>query len=273
MTTRATWCLSNNFGDTLTPWIVNKITGQWPAYVPPAMGGVQRAMLCGSVLNHAEEHTHVAGAGVAWLRDEVRADANYYAVRGPLSRQVVLAAKGQCPDVYGDPAMLLPRWINPGVVLGTKHAVGIVPHYTDHARSLVWWGGHIAGGRLKFVNVFAPVEEFVRDLCSCAVVLSSSLHGLVVADAYGIPCEWVTIDQRMIGGDGTKYRDHAAAMGYELTQPTELVGEPPERLAAIPRERKLTWTKEKELALFEAVQKAIRAAGGSAREEALCPRR
>ena len=180
MTVRATWCLSNNVGDALTAWLVHRIAGTWPAYVPPAMEHLRRCMLVGSVLNHAQQDTFVAGAGVARLSDPVDARATFLSVRGPLSRQAVMASGGRCPEIYGDPAMLLPRWIPRAT---PTCPVGIVPHYTDHARSLTLWGGHIQDGRMKIVNVFAPVEEFVHGLTSCEVVLCSSLHGLVVAEA------------------------------------------------------------------------------------------
>lgn len=257
MRCRATWCLSNNVGDALNAWIAHKITGDWPLFVPAAMGGVKRAMLVGSILNHAQEDTVVAGAGVARLAEGINPMAKILAVRGPLSRQVALASGAGCPDVYGDPAMLLPEWIRPAE--SKTHKLGLIPHYTDHARAMEWWGQAIQDGAVRLINVFAPVEEFVQQITSCEAVLSSSLHGLVVADAYRVPNEWVTIDKGMIGGDGTKYRDHALSVGYELRSPVLLNGMNPQRLLNLPKQRDLVWDTERSNALLRAVNEALHA--------------
>lgn len=56
---------------------------------------------------------------------------------------------------------------------------------------------------------------------ACRVILSSSLHGLVVAHAYGIPAAWVQFSDKL-SGDGSKFRDHAASIGVELVPASDI---------------------------------------------------
>ncbi len=67
----------------------------------------------------------------------------------------------------------------------------------------------------------------VRAIGACERVASQSLHGLIVADAYGIPAVWVGPSEAMIGGR-CKFDDHFTAM-QEAREPVGLaaiLGEP-----------------------------------------------
>jgi hypothetical protein len=54
--------------------------------------------------------------------------------------------------------------------------------------------------------------------------LSSSLHGLIVAHAYGIPAVWCDFADRphAIAGDGTKFHDYFASIGLHDLSPVIL---------------------------------------------------
>ncbi|WP_156383835.1 hypothetical protein [Methylobacterium sp. Leaf456] len=58
---------------------------------------------------------------------------------------------------------------------------------------------------------------------SCRRILSSSLHGLILAHAYGIPATWLKISDRPLGDD-FKFRDYWASIGRDDVSPVEARG-------------------------------------------------
>lgn len=210
-----TWCISNNVGDALSSWLVKKITNKIPIYVEPAWKG-KKYMCVGSILNWAGEGTIVWGTGIANKSDCVSLGLDIKAVRGPISRRRAIKCGVLCPKVYGDPALLLPKFFNPSVE--KKYELGIIPHFTD--QFYIISNKIIHRDDVNFIDVFRTVEEFVCEIKSCEYIISSSLHGLIIAQIYGIPAMWFQTINR-IGGDGTKFHDYFLSTNQKIVRPRE----------------------------------------------------
>lgn len=193
-----------NLGDVLTPVIL--------AGFGKRFEWVQRRhaeFLCiGSIAKFAAPGVTVIGSGIMRLADRQSPSARYLSVRGPITRSVVLRDGGSCPEVYGDPALLLPHIHDRSVP--KTHDIGVVPHYVDE--EWVRWR-HPDMHVISTLN--ADPLAVVDQIRACRVILSSSLHGLVVAHAYGIPAAWVRFSDKL-SGDGSKFRDHAASVNVEM---------------------------------------------------------
>ena len=209
--------MTPNVGDALTPWLIEKLGLYDTAWVSPGFAS-EHYIATGSVLNWANEHSVVWGAGLASWKDEVNPHADIRAVRGPLSllRLRSMGWKGPREVIrhaaVGDPALLLPKLVQPQ---GNRHhgKSGIIPHYADMARFTSDDAEKIlAAHNAVLIDPLLPVEEFCWQVAACSRIVSSSLHGLIVADAYGIPNMWAKFGDN-IGGDGMKYWDHMAAVG------------------------------------------------------------
>ncbi|WP_018773488.1 polysaccharide pyruvyl transferase family protein [Arthrobacter sp. 131MFCol6.1] len=204
-----------NLGDILNPYIVEKLTG-----IPPRLAPRGKGMLAiGSVIKFAHDGCDVWGTGTPRLGDVLNPNAKYHAVRGPLTRQLVLDSGGECPEVYGDPALLMPLLYNPEVK--KKYRLGVIRHVRH--RGL----GEIADGvrDLNLLRVgYEEIEKFIDELLECEMVVSTSLHGIILAHAYGIPARWAEFSDTAlkIQGDGTKYIDYLRSVQLPDQTPLDL---------------------------------------------------
>jgi len=138
-----------------------------------------------------------------------------HAVRGPCSRKKLLEAGIPCPEIYGDPALLLPKFHDPEV--HKTHKVGIIPHFVDKDSDCLKAYKHMDGVRLIDVENPNPLQ-FIEHVKSCEHILSSSLHGLIVADAYNVPSVWIKMSDDILGG-AFKFIDYFKSVGREDEAP------------------------------------------------------
>lgn len=190
------WALGNtNFGDMLAPAVLARVSGARPVWVSKMYEGKELGL--GTILGSLNGGDVVWGAGLATETD-VRAPegSRILAVRGPLTRACI---RGYVPEVYGDPAILLPQFHDRPV--SQRWDLGLVPHHIDvegRARS--------SDPRVRVIDVLRPWPEVVDTIRACEVIASSSLPGLIVAEAYGIPARWISATN-IVGGD-FKFRDY-----------------------------------------------------------------
>lgn len=196
-------CLSPNYGDAAGPWLFRKITGIQPTWVPRGTD-LPHYVTVGSILNWANDRSTVWGAGLASIKDDVAPLAKIAAVRGPLTRLKVILADGRCPEVYGDPALLCPRFHAVERPRKPDFDFGIFPHYVDHWRAREWFGMQSA---CLVINPLAPIEEVMAKIVRCKRIASSALHGLIAADSLGVPSAWVKMSDDL-GGDTLKFCDY-----------------------------------------------------------------
>jgi len=207
------WNGKLNFGDALSSFVVESVSGMETEWVDEQHS--KKLVAVGSVLDKAKAGDTVWGSGVHPLRYQrylkesgvkngiknfifsprisVRG-VNFLAVRGVITRDLLLSCGASCPAIFGDPGLLLPKFYTPSV--SRRNRVGFVPHYNDSYSSLL---------DLFVIDVERDWRLVVDDICSCDLIVSSSLHGLVIADAYGIPSVWY----RGNSGEGLiKYFDY-----------------------------------------------------------------
>jgi hypothetical protein len=169
-------------------------------------------VMVGSVAKVVQSRHTVLGSGVMTADPLLCATAKWRWVRGPRTRDAVIRNGGQCPEVYGDPALVLPRIVPPSA--GKKHKLGIIPHYVDHA-TVSQQFPDLCVINVLYKNPVAVIDQ----ITSCEKIISSSLHGIIAAHAYGIPVAWVKFSDKL-AGDGTKFHDHYESVGLEAKSST-----------------------------------------------------
>ncbi len=197
------WIKADNFGDLLSPWLISKMTGREVTFFDHSR---PHYLAVGSVLNRANSCSTVWGAGSFGTEDASRfaPDARYAAVRGPLSRARLVTAGIECPEVYGDPALLAPAYFAPHV--SKRYEYGIVTRWSERR----WHEAEIGPGVRLIHLETTDVEGVIEAMLSCRRIVTGSLHGLIVADAYGLPSAWVL--HRTAYGGMFKFFDYFATV-------------------------------------------------------------
>ncbi len=206
-----------NYGDLLSKYLVEKISGkeiQWvhPKKQPWYRWDKTNYVTIGSIIHHASKDSIVWGSGIIDKQQPIE-KADVRAVRGPQTRKFLLGLGYECPAVYGDPALLLPNYYHPEVE--KKYKVGIIPHYHDFKMVSETYKNDSEIFVIDLMTM--DVEEVTRQILSCDKTISSSLHGVIVSHAFGIPSLWVEFSNKVFG-DGIKYRDYLESVEIPFYQ-------------------------------------------------------
>lgn len=221
-----------NYGDCLSPYIINKLTDRQVLYKEKYRGfkgcikqiiylikhkrykeiryvhlPIENTLIAiGSIISFSTNKSNIWGTGFISNKDPFYG-GKVYAVRGKFTRNRLLKMKVDCPEVYGDPALLLPL-VFP-LNLEKKH-ISIIPHYVDYDDLYFEFSD-----RFKIIKLESKdVENITKEIASSSFVLSSSLHGIIVAHAYGVPAIW--IKNKETASDGIKFKDYFSSVSIPL---------------------------------------------------------
>lgn len=215
------WGKKTNFGDLIGPWLVREMSGRPVRNIKgrSRADGVTGLATVGSLIqNFDRPGLEVWGTGTmkpisrrraAWLA--ARRPSRIHAVRGPKTHWHITRRLGwEAPKIYGDPAVLLPRLYTPGPRPDVAGKTAIVAHHT-HAETLK----RLDPDRFHWVEVIDDPDTVVDQIAAAGRVISSSLHGLIVAQAYGVPWTWLQLGDELLAGSGFKYEDFFASLDRE----------------------------------------------------------
>lgn len=181
-------------------------------------------MCIGSFLHEVTPETIVWGSGVISEDESCYAmkcaPKEVLAVRGKLTRRYLLKRGINCPEVYGDPALLLPLFY-PKTNVPPKYKLGIIPHISDLSNKYVEELRSNPEVLIIQMNHYADWYEIIDKICECEVIISSSLHGIIVSDAYHIPNFWIEFSENIIG-NGFKFKDYYSSVGKEDIKPIRI---------------------------------------------------
>ena len=245
-----------NFGDELNPFIIEELSGMIPRYIDIfklpknkfqafkviinklitgnfsfknflsseewiVLSGQSTLVSIGSVISWFNApNVIVWGAGVISKGVKIN-KARFLAVRGKHTLQHLVDAGHKCTNtVLGDPALLLPIIINVKDFPKTKK-IGIIPHYLHYEiiKNMVPTEHCIV------INLLESIESIIGEINACEITVSTSLHGVIVSHAYGIPSLWVDFEElesNKLAGDNVKFKDYFSSMNIPEYDPVSL---------------------------------------------------
>ncbi len=180
----------------------------------------------GSIAGHLQAPgAHIWGSGlIGTLTDAKAAELAgrkprcIHAVRGAHTRRVMQEALGwHVPEVYGDPALLLPRYYRPRPAPRAEGKVAVVPHYM-HRHLLPQ---HLPDD-VTVVDVRQGPEAVIDQIVAARSCISSSLHGLVIAQAWQVPWTWLRVGDVRLHGDTFKFEDFFTVLDREEVSRVDL---------------------------------------------------
>lgn len=179
---------NHNLGDDLSPVVVDYMLRKKGLSLNSSTTKTKHLYSIGSILFFGHQNATVWGSGLLTkpraghnlLHTKLFRKLDIRSVRGPFT-QAELEKRGfKCPSIYGDPGCLMPLIYTPNVEKNLDYLV--IPHHINEneLKNLV--------PKENFISIMTDDYKSVIDkICSAKKVISCSLHGIILAESYGIP--------------------------------------------------------------------------------------
>lgn len=197
-----------NFGDDLNIWL-------WPRVVPKFFAQRTDYLLIGTgtilgdrIPSASRRYVMGSGAGYGAVpRDLSNGSWRFMFVRGPLTAKVLdLPADAAVTDG----AMLLPQYLPASGLRERRTGPIFIPHWKSALQGE--WPEVCQMAGVRYVSPMQPLEEVMSAIVNASLVLTESMHGAILADAYRVP--WIPLRTTPEVND-FKWTDWCASMGVE----------------------------------------------------------
>lgn len=187
----------HNWGDDLNIYLFEFVTQKKVQSIPMTRDKIKFSgnnyLLIGSIIGFYNlDNKIIYGSGILNPKKKVNGKPQrIISVRGPKTRKVLLDSGIMCPEKYGDPVLLLPLFYSPVKAPSRQGSVilniGTKKENNDIVSKFC---------KLFDVNIISMTEydkwtDVIDKIYNSKYVISESLHGLIVAETYGIPNLWV----------------------------------------------------------------------------------
>ncbi len=192
-----------NFGDALSEVLIERMLKQSITITNQPFNGQKKLLGMGSIMHYAMNDDVVWGTGVngkASDQSYLFTHLDVRAVRGPLTREFLLKRGIACPEIYGDPTLLFPKYF-PEFQRATtpSYEFIIISHFSDE---------NLFDNLPNMVSVKEDWDLVVRKILDSQFVISSALSGIIIAEAFGIPARLLQVENKSNTEDLFKYKDY-----------------------------------------------------------------
>lgn len=204
-----------NAGDFFALWIAPMVSGRIPNLPSDPKTNKCSLAVVGSILQWGIRYKW--GPGFIEPTKNLQKDTEkVFALRGPESYNIAQSSPyaTTVSKVYGDPGLLMSWYYQPHNQT-KSYSLCLIPHYVEtNAPALAgilsgWNGAHQ-------LNIKDPLFHIMDEIVKCEFVLSSSLHGIIFSDSYGVPNAHMTLTNHVTGGN-FKFDDYFGAVNRTRT--------------------------------------------------------
>ena len=177
---------SYSFADAISPELISRICSKRISTIngyEKKRGGSTHLLALGSIFHHARNGDIIWGTGINPYWQEKTPPLrklDIKAVRGPLTRDYITDKLGlDCPEIYGDPALLFPKYF-PEFDVSTVNDYTVIAQHNDEEFVLKNWS------KFEKYNIFLcqrtnrlPWRKVINKITASRFIISSSLHALI----------------------------------------------------------------------------------------------
>jgi pyruvyltransferase len=209
-----------NFGDELSHVLVNTLLDkkQCKLLHNNRIHSTHNLVALGSYLHGSKNNDYIWGTGILDNFKHHIKNLHISSIRGRKTYQKLKKEHPQLyvPEKFGDPALIMPHLYQPKINPKYHNKIVIIPNHSKYK---------LYEERVKFAKqqdktneyilldpVHNTIETVIDALYSSKFIISSSLHGLILGDAYGKDNIW--FDDKLEYGD-FKYLDYYSSIGID----------------------------------------------------------
>ncbi|GIC75723.1 polysaccharide pyruvyl transferase family protein [Moritella sp. F3] len=164
-----------NVGDILSAYIVWNVMREKNETIK-----IDKKLLAiGSIMDHASDGDVIWGSGYNSNRQDMHynfTQLDVRAVRGPLTKTFLENRGIYVPEVFGDPGLLSSKYFASSEIKDIEYLM--IPHYNEDKHKF----------KAEFIlETKGSVPKFMSQIVRAKKVISSSLHGIIIAESFGIP--------------------------------------------------------------------------------------
>jgi hypothetical protein len=236
---------NGNFGDELNIYIINRLVKILNLDIKVNFIDLKKTNIfdkklrtfsfLGSIMHILPPNIDVIGTGVNPVHSDINLNLNILSLRGELSKQYLINEKGYTIDkiVFGDPALLIPRlfpeWLKPLNIKqnnsNSESEIGFIPHFNDighlekyinnnnnnnNNNKLLPQGEFKTKDNLKisYCCPNQPTINVINFIRTKKIIISSSLHGIIVAEMLGKNTKWLMYNGSLKSESSFKYLEY-----------------------------------------------------------------
>lgn len=206
---RIAYCNLMNIGDLLNEYILDKIGTNYrlithkidqPYYL--FIGSLVQPTYCNSF-------AIICGSGYFLENESVTIGEIKY-VRGKLTRKKLIEMGYMCPELYGDPGLII------STLYSQKSRSMPMICYTPHVSDNAYYDENNIPGTI-YLSTY-DIESVLDQIANTTYLVSSSLHGIIIAHSYGKKAIWVNLwDNGILHNDSIKFHDYYSSLDLSVT--------------------------------------------------------